>query len=216
MSNDDKIWIGADPGGKGNFGLAIVADSSTHICSVDCAEEAVEEVDKRVQHIPSGVGVDAPLWWPFGRSSLREADKWIRESLKKTGCSVSTVAPVNYLQGAAIAQGLMFVQLLRKRYPSVPVTEAHPKAVLCVLGKSAWLNYFDLLPPENKPVAINLSDEPDNERDALIAAVAAREGFEGRWLRDLTRTPAPSPSEQHPSHHWISPIHYFWPDPEIE
>jgi hypothetical protein len=49
----------------------------------------------------------------------------------------------------------------------------------------------------------------EHERDAFLAAVAAREGFQGRWTNDLARTRAAS--EQDPSTYWLAPIYYFWP-----
>jgi hypothetical protein len=64
MSFSAKIWIGADPGGTGNFGLAILkSDGSAHTCCVNCADEAIDVVKERVKIQPAGVGVDSPLWW---------------------------------------------------------------------------------------------------------------------------------------------------------
>ena len=57
-------------------------------------------------------------------------------------------------------------------------------------------------------IAQGLLHMNEYERDALIGAVAAREGFEGRWSLDLTMTR--SVSEQNPAY-WLSPVHYIWP-----
>ena len=50
----------------------------------------------------------------------------------------------------------------------------------------------------------------DHERDALIAAISAREGFQERWLHDLSIKRLPS--EQDPYSYWLAPVHYFWPE----
>jgi hypothetical protein len=46
--------------------------------------------------------------------------------------------------------------------------------------------------------------------DAVISAVAAREGFCGRWKCDLAENR--HPSEQDPKQFWLAPIHYYWPE----
>jgi hypothetical protein len=43
-----------------------------------------------------------------------------------------------------------------------------------------------------------------------MAAIAAREGFKGRWPIDLSVNR--HPSEPDPDSHWLRPIHYFWPE----
>lgn len=194
MDNDSAYWIGADPGGRGQFGLAFLfsdGNSKTHL--VDCGDDAVKLIERR----PAGAGVDAPLWWSSGRSADREADKWIRRT---HGIAAGTVQTANSLRGAALVQGQMFVQRLREKFPHVPVTETHPKAMAIALG--GW----------NSPcvLAYGLGEtSSEHERDAVLSAVAAREGFSGRWDRDLTEFR--SLSEQDPKTFWLGPIHYFWP-----
>ena len=83
MSKGNDVWIGADPGGAGNFGLATVkTDGAVWSGSFDHADAAISAVRELVKESPSGVGVDAPLWWASGKSGLRMADKWIRETYK--------------------------------------------------------------------------------------------------------------------------------------
>jgi predicted nuclease with RNAse H fold len=188
------VWVGADPGGRGAFGVAIVVEGGdvTTTC-VSCADDAVDVVTIR----PTGVGVDAPLRWSSGPSAEREADRWIRNTY---GIRSGTVQTPNSLRGAALVQAAMFVHRLREKFPKVPVTEAHPKAVAIALG--GW----------NSPKVLALRDfviAGEHERDAYLAAMAAREGFSGRWTRDLSLNR--SHSEQNPSAYWLAPIHYFWP-----
>lgn len=195
MKEGQKSWIGADPGGADAFGLAFLfADGSFKTSCVSCADEAIELIHDR----PAGVGVDAPLWWSSGKSSDRKADRWIRTTY---GIASGTVQTTNSLRGAALVQGAMFVQRLRERFPDVPVTEVHPKAVAIALG--GWTS------PAVSRLGIR-TDATEHERDALMSAVAAREGFSGHWRRDLSETRLPS--EQDPFTYWLAPVHYFWPE----
>ena len=205
MSTSDlrRFWVGADPGGQGNFGVATIShDGSARAYCVDCADKAVELVLRQCDAECGGIGVDAPLWWSSGRSSDRKADQWLREKYKLSGGQVQTA---NSLRGAALVQGVMFVQRMREHFPAIGVTETHPKALLRALKSIApgqFLSQFN--------VAVGDVSGREHERDALISAVAAREGFEGRWLHDLSDLRGPS--EQDPSQFWLAPIHYFWPE----
>lgn len=201
MNTKVAAWVGADPGGKGGFGIAILhPDGSAQFDTVDCADEAVAFVRQRLSSPPAGVGVDAPLWWSSGPSSDRHADQWLRSKYRFSGGQVQTA---NSLWGAALVQAAMFLQRLRECYPNVPVTEAHPKALFKVLAEKQWKTFANRF-----AVAVARVDEED-ERDAIIAAVAAREGFEGRWTRDLSIDRFES--EQNPETYWLAPVHYFWP-----
>jgi predicted nuclease with RNAse H fold len=194
--------MGVDPGDEGNFGLAILkSDDTCYTCTVDYVDAAVDAIRGHVHSLPAGIGVDAPLWWSSGRSGLRKADQWIRD---KYGLHPRHVQAVNSLWGSVLAQGMMFVARMREVFPDVKVTETHPKAVLAALGEDPWRAHFNAI-----PTSLTLDGKPDHERDAVISAIAAREGFEGRWTKDLVDDRYPS--EQNPSAHWLAPIHYFWP-----
>lgn len=202
MKRTGDVWIGADPGGMNNFGLAILeSNGSAQTWCVNCADEAVDAIAERVSSPPAGVGVDAPLWWSSGRSSDRQADQWLR---KKYGLSGGEVQASNSLRGAALVQGAMFVQRVRERFPNVNVTEAHPNALLKALGQN-WGEFR-----RHFAVTTKIENDRKHECDAIIAAVAAREGFEGRWRIDLST--ARKPGEQDPLQFWLAPIHYFWPE----
>ncbi|HTU00147.1 MAG TPA: DUF429 domain-containing protein [Rhizomicrobium sp.] len=188
------LWIGADPGGKENFGIATLsASGEVRSSCVSCADEAVAWISQE----PSGVGVDAPLWWSSGLSSERRADQWIRQTYKIPG---GTVQSANSLRGAALVQAVMFISRLREKFPDAPVTEAHPKAVAMALG--GWDRVVATFP--------EVAHNNEHQRDAIFAAIAAREGFQGRWKRDLALDRRPS--EQDPRRYWLAPINYFWPE----
>jgi predicted nuclease with RNAse H fold len=195
------VWVGADPGGKGNFGLAILsAVGVSRSWCLGCADEALATLEEAgVEAI--GVGIDAPMWWSSGPSSDRVADQWLRKTYKLSGGQVQAA---NSLRGAALVQGALFLEGVRRRFRDVPATEAHPKALLAALGNPTWSDFcqrFELCTPECPT---------EHQRDAMIAAVAAREGFENRWMRDLSAMR--SKSEQDPSSYWLAPVRYFWPE----
>ena len=195
MSSGDKIWIGADPGGKSNFGLAILnADGSGRSWCVDCADEAMQVIVEHTSSSPAGVGVDAPLWWSSGHSSDRQSDQWLR---KRYGFSGGQVQTSNSLRGAALVQAAMFAQRIRERFPDVGITETHPKAVWKALDVKSWDGFVNLF---------SLSMEiraQEHERDAVISAVAARKGLNKGGLTisavvaiPANRTPLPIGSRQ--------------------
>jgi predicted nuclease with RNAse H fold len=183
----------------GGFGVAIVeVDRPPGTATVDFADQAVSFVCERVAGPPAGAGVDAPLWWSSGRSSDRHADRWLRQ---RYGLQSGHVQTANSLQGAALVQAAMFVQRLREAFPAIPITEVHPKALLAVT-KGGWQTLAE-------QYAITATPNTEHERDAILAALAAREGFEGRWPLDLAAERLPA--EQDPSTYWLAPVHYYWP-----
>lgn len=201
MSNGSTFWVGADPGGARNFGIALLDErGKSRLESVDCADEAIEFVRANLDKPPAGVGVDAPLWWSSGLSGDRAADQWLRLTYRLSGGAVQAT---NSLRGAALTQGAMFVQRIREIFPAVPVTESHPKALLSVLAYGDWYAFADMFGLERT------TGVGDDMRDALIAALSAREGFQNRWPNDLSLKRLVS--EQDPSSYWLAPVHYYWP-----
>ncbi len=195
-----SVWVGADPGGNNHFGVCILNEGNelrTFLC--DSADDAVSWLGDQLDDAPDGAGVDAPLWWSSGAGGGRMSDRWIRRTY---GIASGTVQSGNSLQGAALIQGAMFVVRLREQYGGVPVTESHPKALIKALNvnRDEFAERYSL-------ARIDLTE---HESDAVISAIAAREGFEGRWAHDLVRDRFDS--EQDPASYWLAPIHYYWPD----
>ena len=194
----NQHWVGADPGGKGNFGLAFLDGSGgVRCCTVSSVYEAAEVIVERGE--PLGIGIDAPMWWSARSGGGRRADRWIR---KNYGIASGTVQSANSLQGAVLIGGVLLAQKVREVFPSTPITESHPKALLLAYGQSG--EQF----AEQHEVSTDWKNE--HERDAVIAAVCAREGFEKRWSKDLAE--ARDRFEQDPLSYWLQPIRYFWPN----
>src|SRR5262245_2929900 len=155
------IWFGADPGGKKNFGIAVIREDSTYETKcVDCADEAIDWIRELHGDI-GGAGIDAPLWWSSRKSGDRKAD----EKLRKRGAG--PIQSPNSLRGAILVQGVMLAARLRDVYLEVPITEAHPKALLRFFGKP-WGKVKERF-------GLDGEDVLDHERDAVLAALAARE-----------------------------------------
>ena len=198
-----EFLIGLDPGGKGNFGWCVVADKpklpDTAVAS-GLADNADGAVAAALAAIPVDghircAGIHAPLFWPL--SGPRNADLAVRAAIRTAGCrhASGTVQDVNSLRGACLVQGMLAAMKLRELYPTLPITEAHPKAL-------RWL----FAEVEAFAVVEEFSMKSDHERDALLAAIAAWAG--ARKLTDwqdllVMERAYYSPVSQ--------PLHYFMP-----
>jgi predicted nuclease with RNAse H fold len=190
-------WFGADPGGKDKFGVAALrADGSFRAWSCSSVDQAV-----RLMEAPEAAGIDCPMWWSSAVGGGRRVDSWLR---KTYSIHSGTVQSVNSLRGAVLVQGIMLATRLREQHPRLPITETHPKALLAVLGlnRAPWSRIA-------KAFGLKGEEPPDeHQRDALLSAVAAREGACGRW-RDLSADRGPE--ELDPKHLWFGPVAYWWP-----
>jgi predicted RNase H-like nuclease len=204
-------WFGADPGGANAFGVALLRPDGTFESEVvSCADDAIEWLRRKAVTVLAA-GIDAPLWWSSGKSGDRAADQYLRRRFNIFG---GTVQAANSLRGAVLIQGALLAMGLRRQSPKLPITEAHPKALLKALwpklSKSdrPWKKIakrFRLEGPEPK------HDERQDKRDALLAAIAAREGSAGRWTRDLALCERLN-GEQDPAAVPWGPVHYWWPE----
>ena len=191
------LWVGADPGGKGRFGLAFLNTSGgLHCNTVSSVEEAVERIVSTGE--PLGLGIDAPMWWSASESGWRMADRRLRE---RYPAASSSVLSVNSLQGAALVGGMMLASRAREMFPALAITESHPKVLLSALelDETGIAQQFRISPCWKN----------EHERDAAIAAVCAREGLRGRWNTDLALQR--HSAEQDPQTYWLAPMNYFWP-----
>ena len=197
-----RYWVGADPGGKNNFGLAFLdkAGEVLDCTTVSSVDEAVDQITCR--DAPLGLGIDTPMWWSSRKGAGRKADNWLR---RKYQIPSGTVQTVNSLKGAALVGGMLLAHRIREMFPDTRITESHPKALLLYALKLDGTGFA-----EQFKIPISWSNE--HERDATIGAVCAREGFERRWTFDLARHRYDS--EQDPFSYWLAPMNYFWPERE--
>ena len=198
MDKMSHCWVGTDPGGRNKFGLAFV-DVSGHVsyATVSSVDEAVKKITAVGE--PLALGIDAPMWWSACEGAGRKADERLR---KRYGIQSGTIQSGNSLRGAALIGGALLASRIREIFPATRITESHPKALVLAMGldEARFAARF----------GIETGWRNEHERDAVIAAICAREGFEGRWPTDLAEQR--SPHEQNPRAYWLSPVSYFWPE----
>ncbi|MGD0903490.1 MAG: DUF429 domain-containing protein [Terracidiphilus sp.] len=174
-------YVGLDPGGIGGFGWAILSGETLPLKLVGrgIADHAQGSYEAAVQCAGNAkinaVGIDAPLFWiPDGD---RRADKTVRRAITHLGAHGGTVGAVNALRGACLIQGIIAAMICQRRLPKgLSITEAHPKALLWLVGKAT---------PAHRPGDVALIDlseyivgdkvqgANDHERDASLAAFTA-------------------------------------------
>lgn len=207
MTND-QIWIGCDPGGKAAFGIAGIARGLVlfrKLCNF--VDDAVRSVDAELARNPemhiAGIGIDAPLWWSSGEAGWRMADRRIQ---RKYGLGSGRVQSVSSLRGAAIAQGPLFALHMRRKFPNSWITETHPKVQFTeAMNKRKRNEILHSIIDQN---AVN--DVNEHERDAILSAIAAYMGQQGRWSCDLVRQRYTC--EVFPFGIELADVHYAWPE----
>jgi len=125
-------FIGFDPGGKKAFGWAVVETTPRGLRLVAGGEvtgalTALATASEASVELPAAIGIDAPLFWVFDGD--RNADLQVRALVCGAGGQSGTVSHVNSLRGACLVQGVLVARLSRERWPEVPITESHPKAL---------------------------------------------------------------------------------------
>jgi len=178
-----KVILGFDPGGEGNFGWAVCTemDDRLNVVATGRADHAKGAVKDSLNALPTGglvvsAGIDAPMYWVT--DGYREVDRLVRKAIALLGAKSpgGTVQHFNSLRGACVIQGLLILKLLRREYPNLPITEAHPKALLWLMG---------IARRGHEPKLIKLKDieeivmegtifGSEDERDAILAAFTAR------------------------------------------
>jgi hypothetical protein len=208
------IYLGFDPGGLKGFGVALY-DAASH--SIDCAtvssvDEAVAWVTAEVSSAPVAAGIDTLLFWQSTPSGWRGADEFLRSRYPE--CRNSVVS-ANGLYGSMSVQGAVLAGRLRQAWPSIFLTETHPKVLWTALGLGRryprglvdqraaveWSEYARVL-------KLNIVD--DHQLDAALSAWAAERGHSGAWPRDLTQIPARHQRSENIS--VVSDVRYCWPE----
>lgn len=192
---DVQLILGLDPGGVGTFGWCLCEyrnELPLPVVRHGTSNSAMEAVTAALTQVGSSpliaAGIDAPLCWTSG---ARIADQLVRRAVAGAGCETpgGTVQEINSLRGACLVQGLLALRELRRRIPDLVVSEAHPKALLWLLGiPGATLQVRDVGPSH---LAHLLLDVPatEHERDAALGALTAWAAVAGppNWS-DLLRS----------------------------
>jgi len=192
-----ELYVGFDPGGKGRFGWAMCSPEGArlrilHTGNAEHAQNAVLAVKSRLpsQVTITGVGIDAPLFWVANGG--RNSDLLVRNAIKKLGAKSSggTVQQLNSLRGACLVQGPLIAKLLMDEFPSIAITETHPKALLFLLGLANRQNPPNKISIENlnEYVHVHVGQYSEHERDSVLGAVASWASLkqQGEW-RDLAK-----------------------------
>ena len=138
------------------------------------------------------------MWWSTRQGGGRKVDQKLRDKYK---IHPGTVQSANSLAGAVLVGGAMLAYRVRERFPDTGITEAHSKALL-----KAGFQYL------LKCFKYDQANSNLHERDALLAAICAREGLEKRWSTDLAKDRWPEEQDPLSPCFWLSPVHYFWPE----
>jgi hypothetical protein len=208
-----NTYVGFDPGGKGNFGWAIVSGKSypLRVVGRGVADHAQGAFDAAMDCVGgtriNAVGIDAPLFWaPAGD---RGADQLVRNAITQLGSPGGTVSAVNSLRGACLIQGILVAMMCQQRAGNrIPITESHPKALLWQLGKAttehhpAHVTLSDLT---EYVVDDNVSEASEHERDATLGAIAAfaMESRFDEWRDLYSLEPNPITPLNPPPGYWM-------------
>jgi hypothetical protein len=156
-------FIGIDPGGTVAMGWCVltVHNGDVRIKSGTCTgvDRCMDSMISNIDGQPRSAGIDAPLYWTQGGD--RVADRRIRSAVTAKGGRGGTVAHVNSLRGACLVQGIFAAVAVAQRWPSIKVTEAHPKALIRL--RPQVMDFF------GQHVFVN-----EHERDAALGAYTAR------------------------------------------
>lgn len=209
-------YLGFDPGGECRFGWCVCSakdnDELTLIAAGN-ASHAQGAFDAALAAIPKSqdpvaVGIDAPLFWLADGG--RRADSLVRDAIGRAGAPnrSGTVQHFNSLQGSCVIQGMLLAQLLRSRFPTLPITEAHPKALLWLLGiassdrPAAQVSADSLCSFERDQFPEELSE---HARDAVLGALTAKAMVcqEPGWIDLLPMDGAAIRSVEGPLGYWM-------------
>lgn len=162
MNEPVGIFLGFDPGGRGNFGWSICQAVAGHFDQIESglvsnAPEAVEAVERVLlreslsKERVRAAGIDAPMFW--SETGNRVIDDVIRGASRPA----KTLA-VNSLWGSVLAQGVLLGTRLCQDFDDLAITEAHPKALRVLLNNP-------------QPAALqHIDGETEHEWDARTAA----------------------------------------------
>ena len=155
------------------------AGSACHAENAVAAACAKLETGDRV----IAAGIDSPMYWT--PSGLREAEAIVRDAMRSRGAPNvgGTVQHPNSLRGAVVVQGPTTAILLRQRFPGMPITEAHPKALVWLVRIATISRQPRDLVPASTPAVIQLLIFiRTRARCCACSVVGAFDGISQGWL----------------------------------
>ena len=154
--NRTGCFLGYDPGGNGNHGVAAIKVESgrvaadPRVATKKTVEEVLEWFETWFQNGEPdsfgpvlGIGIDTLTYWSSGESGLRMADHCLRHAYPKKSTTQTKVAPSvispNGLRGAMCLNGMFVLRRLRREHKrpehrEIYVTETHPKVLYRALA----------------------------------------------------------------------------------
>jgi hypothetical protein len=130
--------IGYDPGGNGAHGLAELHFENGRLTALSTVLlDTTEDVIARIDSLSAvqALGVDTLTCWSTSSGGWRPADRWLRARYLSARPGVMTP---NALAGSMGLNGMAVVIATRKRFPTVVVTETHPKVLYFALAKQRY------------------------------------------------------------------------------
>ena len=194
------VFLGFDPGGKGNFGWSICREVKGRLERFDSglADDAWNAITKVKEALASddemrsspvrAAGIDAPLKWNSrgDKKGYRKADCKLLRTLAATRGPTDRVLACNSLYGAVVVQGPLLVRHLSKAW-ELAITESHPKVLHHLLSEvdpSGMKKIADRLTAEliscdggyahqRDPKKCRACKRDGHKQDATLCAVAA-------------------------------------------
>ena len=204
----DELFLGFDPGGNGNYGVALLAGPRASTATVQNIEEAINWTTEACGNsIPIAAGIDTLLHWATGNGGLRSADYLLKKTYPTV--SKSIIAP-NSLYGAMTLGGMGLSIQLRRKWPRVQLNETHPKVIFHALANRPYPRNGIVEAVEWVRQQANcVFDAPvknDHELDAILSAWTTRRAISENW-QDLSKLPS-----KHGNHIFpVDNVSYFWP-----
>ena len=173
--------LGFDPGGEKGFGCCVLHANRFQTRTVSSIDKAMRWADAECgDEIPVSAGIDTLLHWSGGLAGWRRADCFLKKTYPEASASV--MAP-NSLRGAMAVGGVGLALRLRERWPSIALTETHPKVLFYALRGSRYTDVataalWFVEKHDLQPISGTIDE---HQFDALISAWAAREGRMRQW-----------------------------------
>lgn len=218
MKRSIRYIAGCDPGGRDNFGVALLeqehgtpVSSITHVCG--SAREAAEWITEKVP-MEEGclLSMDTFLYWSPDAGGIREVDKLLR---RKYPVMQRSIMSHNSTFGAMPVGGMSLAVLLSRHFgPNVQFNEAHPKVLYYLLTgdkynfrlnrdkMSRWLINETLHQPTMRAIM------NEHEFDALMCAYAGLQGIRGEYSDRLPK----KDTEVCLFHPEIGVPAFYWPE----